>query len=206
MRNIIHAFFLTQMELCERLFANEKLTNFMREQNFEIAMFEHIDHCRTLYLQHINVTNYVISLPMALPEFIATALGLPGRSICSFFNTDWDPTMTLKQRIFNYFTAYVIHFFLRPQNWQKIAIQYDLKDYSPVEAIAKARYVFVNTDEFMEFPRPISHKTIYIGGIIIPTDRNNTLPHDLEQHFELAEKVVLVIGGRFRATKSRTYW
>jgi hypothetical protein len=29
-----------------------------------------------------------------------------------------------------------------------------------------ASLIFVNADEVLEFPRPISHKVIYIGGLI----------------------------------------
>lgn len=36
------------------------------------------------------------------------------------------------------------------------------------EAMKESSLVFVNTEEFLEFPRPISRKIVFIGGIAVP--------------------------------------
>ncbi|VDM47219.1 unnamed protein product [Toxocara canis] len=38
---------------------------------------------------------------------------------------------------------------------------------SSKKTIAKSTFIFVNADEFVEFPRPITHKIVYVGGIAV---------------------------------------
>uniref|UniRef100_A0A914CF21 glucuronosyltransferase n=1 Tax=Acrobeloides nanus TaxID=290746 RepID=A0A914CF21_9BILA len=39
------------------------------------------------------------------------------------------------------------------------------ENFNVMEKAKKSTFFFVNIDEHLEFPRPISHKTIYVGGI-----------------------------------------
>uniref|UniRef100_A0A7E4W8H5 glucuronosyltransferase n=1 Tax=Panagrellus redivivus TaxID=6233 RepID=A0A7E4W8H5_PANRE len=195
MYSLVEKFKENQNGQCDRLFADEKFAQFMREQKFDIGMLEPIDPCGTMYFKYINVTNFVTSSPMALYDNYGTIFGLPGRSQCTIVCTDWLPTMGLVERAKNFFVAYVSAMvFKHSTHYEAISAKYNL-DYDYNDGIAGARYFFLNTEEHMDFPRPISHKTIYIGGITIKPNTGNGLPEDLEKRFESAEKVVLVSFG-----------
>ncbi len=39
------------------------------------------------------------------------------------------------------------------------------------EMIKESSYLFSNSDEFLDFPRPINHRFVYIGGIGVPESK-----------------------------------
>uniref|UniRef100_A0A914QTN9 glucuronosyltransferase n=1 Tax=Panagrolaimus davidi TaxID=227884 RepID=A0A914QTN9_9BILA len=68
-------------------------------------------------------------------------------------------------------------------------------EFSRSEVLANARYIFANTDEYMDFPRPISHKIIYIGGITCDVNNANSenLSDEYKHIFDSAEDGVVLV-------------
>uniref|UniRef100_A0A914S304 glucuronosyltransferase n=1 Tax=Parascaris equorum TaxID=6256 RepID=A0A914S304_PAREQ len=71
------------------------------------------------------------------------------------------------------------------------------------EAISKSTFVFVNADEFVEFPRPITHKIVYVGGIAV--DKPKPLEKELKKVMDAAiGGAVLISFGSIAESKKMT--
>ncbi|KAK5982367.1 UDP-glucoronosyl and UDP-glucosyl transferase, partial [Trichostrongylus colubriformis] len=73
------------------------------------------------------------------------------------------------------------------------------RDYGDI--IADASYVFTNSNPYLDFPRPMLHKTVSIGGVAVQVDpKKNVLPK--EWHSILNERNTTVLVSFGSATKS----
>uniref|UniRef100_A0A7E4W7M9 glucuronosyltransferase n=1 Tax=Panagrellus redivivus TaxID=6233 RepID=A0A7E4W7M9_PANRE len=191
MRNL----YLKLNTVCDRLFADAEFAEFMRAQKFELALLEPLDYCGFSYLKYINVTNYVTASPLAFSDNHGVVMGLPGRRHAVALNTDWDPEMSIWERIENFILAYVRTLFIPlPPHWDTLEEKYGI-GVSPGQAITEAKYIFVNTEEHMDYPRPVSHKVVYIGGITIAPGHAEAMTGDIAEVVEASKKVVLVSFG-----------
>jgi hypothetical protein len=83
--------------------------------------------------------------------------------------SDFSDTMTFKQRSMNFLGAAIFTpYFVRLQNTQTQVFR-DVVDANFPDLIdlarAKTELVFINSVDLLDFPRPLFHKVIYIGGI-----------------------------------------
>ncbi|KAJ1367113.1 hypothetical protein KIN20_027965 [Parelaphostrongylus tenuis] len=61
------------------------------------------------------------------------------------------------------------------------------KDYN--ELISRASFVFTNSNPYLDFPRPILHKTVALGGITVPMDpKLNELSKVRQEHLSNGRK------------------
>uniref|UniRef100_A0A7E4ZX38 glucuronosyltransferase n=1 Tax=Panagrellus redivivus TaxID=6233 RepID=A0A7E4ZX38_PANRE len=60
-------------------------------------------------------------------------------------------------------------------------------------SVGHARFTFLNTEEHMDFPRPISHKVIYVGVITVSNSSADDLPEDYKQIFDSSKKGAVLV-------------
>uniref|UniRef100_A0A914YU60 glucuronosyltransferase n=1 Tax=Panagrolaimus superbus TaxID=310955 RepID=A0A914YU60_9BILA len=182
---------------CQRLFEDKQFIADLKSENYEFGIFEPIDFCGYGLLKVIGVDKYAISTPMVLSEEMAYAIGLPGRQVGFPMTQDYHPEMTFVERLINYFTPKLHSLFNEREEVMglKEIKKYADSNFSKYNVIANARYIFANTDEYMDFPRPISHKIIYIGGITcdVSAADTNTLDADYKDIFDSAVDGVVLI-------------
>lgn len=73
--------------------------------------------------------------------------------------------MTLIERFFNLFNYFLYKHYIRNNFIGQTAEAFPPNMPHYLELMAQSAYVFVNVDEYLDFPRPISHKMINIGGV-----------------------------------------
>uniref|UniRef100_A0A0M3IJV7 UDP-glucuronosyltransferase n=1 Tax=Ascaris lumbricoides TaxID=6252 RepID=A0A0M3IJV7_ASCLU len=85
----------------------------------------------------------------------------------------------------------------------KYEVNDDIAEELPNETISKSTFVFVNADEFVEFPRPITHKIVYVGGIAV--DKPKPLRKEFRKVMDAAiGGAVLISFGSIAESKKMT--
>uniref|UniRef100_F1LE01 glucuronosyltransferase n=1 Tax=Ascaris suum TaxID=6253 RepID=F1LE01_ASCSU len=81
--------------------------------------------------------------------------------------------------------------------------KYIRPNFDITETISKSTFVFVNADEFVEFPRPITHKIVYVGGIAV--DKPKPLRKEFRKVMDAAiGGAVLISFGSIAESKKMT--
>uniref|UniRef100_A0A7E4WBG5 glucuronosyltransferase n=1 Tax=Panagrellus redivivus TaxID=6233 RepID=A0A7E4WBG5_PANRE len=144
---------------CEDFLSDKSFIDSMKAENFDMAMIEPTDFCGYGFLKQINVTAFVNIVPMALSEKHALANGLPGRNFEAFPTTnDYHPGLTYTERLLNYVHPIIRHFLHGHYDSgisSNVVQKYVDPNFHQDQAIGGARFTFLNTEEHMDFPRPI---------------------------------------------------
>uniref|UniRef100_A0A7E4WDV7 glucuronosyltransferase n=1 Tax=Panagrellus redivivus TaxID=6233 RepID=A0A7E4WDV7_PANRE len=190
--------FMTEMNgQCERLLSDTSFIESMKAESYDIALIEPTDFCGYGFLKLIGVPNYVNIVPFALAEKMALAIGLPGRDFEPYPTSyDWNPELTYFERLSNYvlpMLRHVLHKFDVNGVSSAVVRKYVDPNFHMNDAVGNARFTFLNTEEHMDFPRPISHKVIYIGGITVSNSSADDLPEDYKQIFDSSKKGVVLV-------------
>uniref|UniRef100_A0AC35FC45 Glucuronosyltransferase n=1 Tax=Panagrolaimus sp. PS1159 TaxID=55785 RepID=A0AC35FC45_9BILA len=182
---------------CQRLFEDKPFIEKLKSENYDFGIFEPFDYCGYGLFKLIEVHQYVISTPMALSDDLFYSLGLPGKKITIPSNHEYYPDMSFPERLINFFSPKLFLFF--NENEEVAGVEqikkYADPEFSRSEVLANARYIFANTDEYIDFPRPISHKIIYIGGITCDVNNANSenLSDEYKHIFDSAEDGVVLV-------------
>ena len=149
------------------MFEDKMFMQSLKDRKFDFGIFESVDYCGYGLLKLIGVHSYAITTAMSLPDEMALALGLPGRMAQLPFNHDYHPGMTFSERLINYFSPILYNFWNTPEHafGGNLVKQYADPNFTKFDVIANSRYIFVNTDDHIDFPRPTAPKIIQIGGI-----------------------------------------
>uniref|UniRef100_A0A7E4VNA9 UDP-glucuronosyltransferase n=1 Tax=Panagrellus redivivus TaxID=6233 RepID=A0A7E4VNA9_PANRE len=156
-----------------------------------------MDFCGYGFMKLAEIPAYANSIPMAMAGMVARGLGLGGPlfepfPIASGSNTE----MSFFERVIDkVMPAYTV--LLDGMDIRELSVSVVQKLVDPAftaeEAIANGRYLFFNTEEHMDFPRPISHKVIYIGGITVAQSSADALPDDYKKIFDNAKHGVVYV-------------
>ncbi|VDN23162.1 unnamed protein product [Cylicostephanus goldi] len=63
------------------------------------------------------------------------------------------------------------------------------------QLFADASYLFTNSNPYLDYPRPMLHKTVPIGGITVPSEKKNRLPAEWDAILNERNTTVLVSFG-----------
>ncbi|KAI6238746.1 UDP-glucuronosyltransferase [Aphelenchoides fujianensis] len=78
--------------------------------------------------------------------------------------------------------------FVQPVIREKVNSTFDFH-----KRVAEASYIFVNQDEFLDHPRPLSAKIVHIGGVGISRQHVKPLPTELERRMNEAVRGVVYV-------------
>ncbi|KAE9556686.1 hypothetical protein FO519_000092 [Halicephalobus sp. NKZ332] len=195
---------LTDLDkVCDTILSDSELLSSLRKEKFDFGLLEPVDNCGFGLFKALGIDNYAIETPMAVSGIIASSHGLSGRSFIQFpQDLDNHPDLTFLQRLENFFHPILFRIFNNHGGIGVRAIKSHVDpDFDSSEAKGNARVVFVNSEEHIDFPRPISHKFVYIGGITVDSTRKS-LPSEYEPIFNSTSKgVVLVSFGSLALSK-----
>uniref|UniRef100_A0A7E4VCT0 glucuronosyltransferase n=1 Tax=Panagrellus redivivus TaxID=6233 RepID=A0A7E4VCT0_PANRE len=200
-------FFIKLMNAqCERFLSDSLFVEKVRNQKYDFALIEPTDYCGYGMIKLAGIPAYANSLPLTLSGVHGRALGLGGNSLESYsFTTSYHPEMTFYERVWDVLLPFydtVIKGVDARMLGVDIVRKYADPEFTPEKAIANGRFLFLNTEEHIDFPRPITHKIVYIGGIMVDSKSSDALPDEYKEIFDNAKKgVVFVSFGS--AAKSR---
>nr|CAD2176603.1 unnamed protein product [Meloidogyne enterolobii] len=134
---------------CEKfLLVSEKLFDKLRNEKFDIIISEQLNSCGAGVGHLLNIPTNILVSSCPIQEHIASILGLsnPASYIPSLYYSNLPDKMSIYERTTNLFRQF-----------------------------AESPFVFVNVDEFLDFPRPIFSNIIYIGGLGMEEGKNTKI-------------------------------
>ncbi|KAL6744221.1 hypothetical protein Aduo_017179 [Ancylostoma duodenale] len=159
----------TLTEMCRALMARRQELEDLKNYGFDAAFAEQIDLCGIGVIRYLGIHNLLWISTTPIMDAVSYNLGIPAPPsyVPTIEENDKSDTMTFWQRahnIYMYIGSIVVHRWgsdMSTQVFRKIDPNFpNLR-----EIAANASLCFVNADEMFDFPRPIIHKNIYIGGL-----------------------------------------
>ncbi|KAI3408160.1 hypothetical protein GPALN_012008 [Globodera pallida] len=150
--------------LCKELTWNKELIRNFEAEQFDVAIAEMYDLCPFAMFHRIGVKTKLAALAAPLFQVTAKQFGIPT------FASYGTPFLPFRDRLINFYNSFY--------NW---AFLYDLQDHLEDPIVRHAfgndfpkikeigrniSLLFVNSNQFFEYPRPISNKVINVGGMV----------------------------------------
>ncbi|XGW35564.1 hypothetical protein V3C99_019074 [Haemonchus contortus] len=155
--------------LVKALYSSDEFHAWIREQNFDIAVSEGFFALDCL-LYMMGIRKFVVTVSTNPVEQVVNALGIPVTpSFVPVNNKGFSVPMTYMERALNLleyvFVKAVIEYSLQPEFDTYFDEKFGKDVWSMQKQAEQTSYIFVNNDEAIDFPRVISHKWHYIGGL-----------------------------------------
>lgn len=157
------------INLCNYQLNDSKFMTDLREAKFDIIFGHMTDACWLGWVHLLNVSTFVWMSEGLLLDMFAHQLRIPGppSHVPHFFQSLTDE-MNLKERTINGLAAattpFITNYFMDPMTelFRK-RFGPEFPDLSSL--LGNAKLVVINSEEFLDYPRPIFHKILYVGGL-----------------------------------------
>uniref|UniRef100_A0A914MPP6 glucuronosyltransferase n=1 Tax=Meloidogyne incognita TaxID=6306 RepID=A0A914MPP6_MELIC len=166
---------------CEKfLLVSEKLFDKLRNEKFDIIISEQLNSCGAGVGHLLNIPTNILVSSCPIQEHIASILGLsnPASYIPSLYYSNLPDKMSIYERTTNLFRQFAGYVYLiyGVDPLTKIFKKHYGATFPDLRTIvAESPFVFVNVDEFLDFPRPIFSNIIYIGGLGMEEGKNTKI-------------------------------
>lgn len=155
---------------CEEQITNADLMKQLKDEKFDLAISHMYDFCPMGMIKALDIPTYIWMSSAAFLDYMAWAVGAPApASFVPNAMSSFSDRMNFVQRFKNFIGHCMIHPFVRYMSanpFNEIFRRHYGENFPDLYHLAaKSPLVFVNSEELLDFPRPILHKVIYIGGI-----------------------------------------
>lgn len=197
--------------ICEKQISDKTLMDKLRNEKFDLAIGHMYDLCPLGMFKALNISSYIWMSSGVLLDYMAWYAGVP--SPASFVPNAMSPfgdRMTLPERFKNLAGVTIMHLMYRyliggPYN--DLFQKHFGADFPNIfDVAAKSPLIFVNSEELIDFPRPILHKVVYIGGI--DTNQPEPLNEEWQKVMDSSKKGVVLFsfGSVVNAAKMPDHW
>nr|CAD2197938.1 unnamed protein product [Meloidogyne enterolobii] len=166
---------------CEKfLLVSEKLFDKLRNEKFDIIISEQLNFCGAGVGHLLNIPTNILVSSCPIQEHVASILGLsnPASYIPSLYDSNLPDKMSIYERttnLFRQFAGYVYTIYGVDPLTKIFKKHYGAAFPDLRTIVAESPFVFVNVDEFLDFPRPIFSNIIYIGGLGMEEGKNTKI-------------------------------
>lgn len=142
----------------------------LRSYKFDVAIFEQLDLCGAGIVHLLGIPSRIWLSSQTMMEQMSYFVGVPQplSYVPVSQEGDLSDRMTYWERCKNIFTAAVslsFHYYLATTTTNMFRRNFG-GDFPHLDTIAgSSALIFVNSEEFLDFPRPVLHKTVYVGGL-----------------------------------------
>ncbi|WKY14451.1 hypothetical protein Q1695_000192 [Nippostrongylus brasiliensis] len=185
----------TNRDLIKALYNADELHDWVRDQKFDIAVSEGMG-CFDALFYLLGIKKFILTPSTNPPELINEGLGIPNTpSFVPVNNKGFSVPMSYWDRAQNLFeyvvTSSLMRYMLLPEFNGYIDERFGKDVWSIQKQIEQTSYIFVNNDEFIDFPRVLTRKWHYIGGL--KRQQPKPLTPEWENIFMSAERGVILI-------------
>ncbi|CAD6195053.1 unnamed protein product [Caenorhabditis auriculariae] len=186
----------TATSICGDLMKRRDELKPLADYGFDVGFSEQIDLCGVGVIRYLGIKNHLWISTTSIMDAVSYNLGIPAPPsyVPTIEENDNGDVMDFWQRSFNlymYVAAIVVHR-IGTDGTTAVFRQFDPVFPNVREIAANSSLCFVNSDEIFDLPRPIIHKTIYIGGLGVDKE-----PKPLDEKFsklmEKGRKGVIII-------------
>ncbi|KAI1703578.1 UDP-glucoronosyl and UDP-glucosyl transferase domain-containing protein [Ditylenchus destructor] len=160
-------------DICRELTHNRELMDQLTAERYDVAISEFYQFCSFAVFHRIGVKTKIGSLAIHLNNLAGSHFGIP--MVSSYTPNMMAPLIDgmnlgfFDRTIKFYYDLYEANV-LSPSYihmHEPIVRQAFGQDFPPLKEIARnTSLIFTNANEVFEFPKPISNKVVYIGGIV----------------------------------------
>ncbi|CAP28949.2 Protein CBG09665 [Caenorhabditis briggsae] len=162
-------------------FENFSNSGISRYQNIVSSLFRHSQLFTEQFYWGAIFTSYTVRITGSLSPF--------------------GDKMTFEERLMNTLCSFIYGVLLRPPTMSSYKSPYHTIDLN--EAESRAPFVFLNSNPYLDFPRPTLTKTVQIGGITVNRTqmKQEKLPLEFDKILEIRQKTVLISFGTIMLSK-----
>uniref|UniRef100_A0A1I7U6S1 glucuronosyltransferase n=3 Tax=Caenorhabditis tropicalis TaxID=1561998 RepID=A0A1I7U6S1_9PELO len=147
-------------------------------------------------MDYLDIKTFIPSLSLTHDISLAKSIGEPTMpSVVSDVCSPFGDKLNIFERAFNAFSAPYLNFILGYPEYRSFKSPYNIIDIQSIEP--EASFVFLNSNPFVDFPRPTLTKTIEIGGISVNLNelRSQKLDEKWSSLLNKREKTMLISFG-----------
>ncbi|CAD6197592.1 unnamed protein product [Caenorhabditis auriculariae] len=202
-QQMIDVFNMTFHRQCELLSENQQVLQRLKNKKYDVILFEPFNVCAFNLRRFLEIPTMIISTSLPLDEHTSRYIGEPiPASYVPGLWSHFGEVMNLKERMWNVFEQLFYRdatASLQPEIFRKLGVE----PYDITEEFSKTSFVFVNSNPYIDFPRPTLHKTVGIGGITVNVTkiRQQTLEKNWHELLNAKTKTVLVSFGSVMFSK-----
>ncbi|VDO70593.1 unnamed protein product [Haemonchus placei] len=150
---------------CEAVINDDRLMKQLAEEKFDVGISETFDMCGLGIFEALKIPSSIATFSGVHMDVVSKSIGepiipsyVPGTVVTT------GDRMNFIERLTNAAHAVIGQFFFG-------------STFAKEEILADASYVFTNSNPYLDYPRPMLHKTVPIGGITVHIDpKKNILP------------------------------
>ncbi|KAI1716699.1 UDP-glucoronosyl and UDP-glucosyl transferase domain-containing protein [Ditylenchus destructor] len=181
---------------CFDLQSNKEFLDELRAEEFDIGIAELLDMCSFPLFHLLGIKTTVATSSIPLAAYFAAQLGFPSPPYVAEINTAPvnSPHLSFFQRITNLYETYHSTTIWGPVQEYALEgvrrIHPTIEIPSGVEIMRRTSFIFLNVNEYLEIPRPISSKIKFIGGIALKKPKE--LSSGIREIIDKAKKGVVI--------------
>ncbi|KHJ96493.1 UDP-glucoronosyl and UDP-glucosyl transferase [Oesophagostomum dentatum] len=186
--------------MCEGLLNNEQLLKQLEEEKFDVGIAEPMNVCGFGIFELAKIKAAIGVLSVVHLDTVSTAIGEP--VIPSYVPgpySKYGDGMGFIERAKNLLgvvlgqTTFVKVYHSETEAFRK-KFGTHFKGYE--QLLAETSYIMTNSNPYLDYPRPMLHKTVPIGGVAVSTDlKRNVLPPEFDAILNERSSTVLVSFG-----------
>uniref|UniRef100_A0A914YXS5 UDP-glucuronosyltransferase n=1 Tax=Panagrolaimus superbus TaxID=310955 RepID=A0A914YXS5_9BILA len=168
----------------------------LEEEKYDIIMSEQLNLCGVGLQAALKIKTNIWISSCPLDDHMAYILGVPTplSYVPAVGEISVSDQMSLYERLRNIleFWKNIRSYYYGMHETDKIYQKYFGSSFpSVIELARNSALTFVLADEFLDFPRPILHSTIYVGGLGLDTTVKPTLSNEYELEMKKGQKGVI---------------
>ncbi|CAD5232606.1 unnamed protein product [Bursaphelenchus xylophilus] len=192
--DMLNAMNRMQASACLAVLRDERIMGKIAAQNFDVLMFEQFDVCPFVISHLLNIPVKIWMSSCPIMEHQASVVGIPTAYsfVPSSVNGFAGDRMTLSERFWNTIQSFLLSYHYLDY-WHDFHEELK-KEHGdvphPIDLAKSTDLILINTDELIDFPRPLPPNVIHIGGLGM--DKVDTsLPNDYELLMSKGKKGVV---------------
>ncbi|KAE9413223.1 hypothetical protein Angca_008688, partial [Angiostrongylus cantonensis] len=170
-----------QLSSCDVVLRDNATMDRLINERFDAGIAEVIESCAFGIFHKLGLNHIIGASAVSMPDTVGDYFDVPRLpSVVPSFLGESSDKMTFYERTINFvlnlFADVVVYRIIAKYEklWHCHNISVKEDDY-----VNKMNYLLLNSDEFLEFARPISAKVVHIGGIALPEP--SPLPEELQK-------------------------
>ncbi|CCD69121.1 glucuronosyltransferase [Caenorhabditis elegans] len=185
---------------------NIEILNDLKKRKFDVIIFEAFIFSAYPLMDYLEIPTFIPSLSVAHDTALAVEIGEPVMpSVVSDCLSPFGDKLSITERAFNAFMVPYFDFMIGYPTHRSFKPPYNPIDIRSI--VPEASFVFLNSNPFVDFPRPTLTKTIQIGGISVDSNelRSQKLDETWSEILKLREKTMLVSFGSMLYSKDMPF-
>ncbi|EFP09939.1 hypothetical protein CRE_07901 [Caenorhabditis remanei] len=199
---MIDTFFEMFVELTKVLEENLELLDKLKEENFDVMIFENIVPPAYSVLDYLQIETFIPSTSIAFDNSLLYSIGEPFMpSAIPFPISEFSDRMSFSERLVNSISIPIMNTFLPKREFKSFRPPYSFIKMASLEPLSS--FIFTNSNPYIDYPRPTLEKNVQIGGISVDIEklRNVKVDEKWDRILNMRSKTVLISFGSFMLSK-----